>query len=43
MKSKHIAADTEPRLHVIILDTGEEAFGALTRFADESGDRKSVV
>ena len=37
MKSKHIAADTEAQVHVIILDTGEEAFAALTRFANESG------
>src|SRR2546421_10122648 len=37
MKSRHIAADTEARLHVIILDTGEEAFAALTRFANEAG------
>jgi uncharacterized protein len=35
MKSKHIAADTETQ--VIILDTGEEAFAALTRFANEAG------
>ena len=33
MKSKHIAADAEARLHVIVLDQGEEAFAALTRFA----------
>ena len=38
MKSKHIAADAEARLHVIVLDQGEEAFAALTRFANESGD-----
>ena len=38
MKSKHIAAaDTEAQVHVIILDTGEEAFAALTRFANEAG------
>jgi len=37
MKSKHIAADAEARLHVIVLDQGEEAFAALTRFANESG------
>ena len=36
MKSKHIAADTEAKVHVIILDSGEEAFAALTRFANES-------
>jgi len=37
MKSRHIAADTEAQVHVIILDSGEEAFAALTRFANESG------
>jgi uncharacterized protein len=37
MKSKHIAADAEARLHVIVLDQGEEAFATLTRFANESG------
>src|SRR6266508_3688277 len=36
MKSKHIAADTEAPVHVVILDSGEEAFAALTRFANES-------
>ena len=37
MKSKHIAADTEAQIYVIILDLGEEAFAALTRFANEAG------
>ena len=37
MKSKHIAADAEAQVHIIILDTGEEAFAALTRFANEAG------
>jgi predicted DNA-binding protein with PD1-like motif len=37
MKSKLIAADDEAQVHVVILDSGEEAFGALTRFARESG------
>jgi predicted DNA-binding protein with PD1-like motif len=37
MKSKHIAADAEAQVHIIILDTGEEAFAALTRFTNESG------
>jgi predicted DNA-binding protein with PD1-like motif len=36
MKSRHIAADAQPHIHVIILDSGEEAFAALTRFANES-------
>src|SRR3954454_20393936 len=37
MKSRHIAADAEAQVHVVILDSGEEAFAALTRFANESG------
>jgi uncharacterized protein len=37
MKSKHIDADERAQVHVIILDTGEEAFAALTRFANEAG------
>jgi predicted DNA-binding protein with PD1-like motif len=37
MKSKHIAADGETQVHVIILDQGEEAFSTLTRFAEEAG------
>ena len=36
MKSKHIAADAEANVHVVILDSGEEAFSALTRFANET-------
>ncbi|MEH2609490.1 PPC domain-containing DNA-binding protein [Bradyrhizobium sp. AZCC 1693] len=37
MKSQRIGADEEARVHVIILDSGEEAFAALTRFANEAG------
>jgi uncharacterized protein len=37
MKSRHIAADTEAQVHVIILDSGEEAFAALTSFVGEAG------
>ena len=37
MKSRPIAADTKAQVHVVILDSGEEAFTALTRFANESG------
>lgn len=37
MKSKRIGADDETQLHVVILDTGEEAFAALTRFANDAG------
>ena len=36
MKSKHIA-DREAPVHIVVLDSGEEAFDALTRFANESG------
>jgi uncharacterized protein len=36
-KCKHIAADTEAQINVIILDSAEEAFAALTRFANEAG------
>jgi uncharacterized protein len=37
MKSKRIGADEQAQVHVIILDTGEEAFAVLTRFANEEG------
>ncbi len=37
MKSKRIAADEEAQIHVVVLDAGEEAFAALTRFVNESG------
>src|SRR5256885_9374095 len=37
MKSKRIGTDEEAQVHVVILDSGEEAFAALTRFANESG------
>ena len=37
MKSKRVGADEEAQVHVVILDTGEEAFAALTRFANEAG------
>lgn len=37
MKSKLVAADNAPQIHVVILDPGEEAFAALTRFANEAG------
>src|SRR5437764_331887 len=33
MKSKRIGTDEQAQVHVIILDSGEEAFAALTRFA----------
>jgi uncharacterized protein len=37
MKSRHFAAEAAAQVHVIILETGEEAFAALSRFANESG------
>ncbi|KRR21638.1 PPC domain-containing DNA-binding protein [Bradyrhizobium retamae] len=37
MKSKLVAAEEQAQVHVVVLDTGEEAFAALTRFAAESG------
>jgi uncharacterized protein len=37
MKSKRVGADEEAQVHVVILDTGEEAFATLTRFANEAG------
>ena len=37
MKSKRIGADYETQVHVVILDTGEEALAALTRFANDAG------
>jgi predicted DNA-binding protein with PD1-like motif len=36
MKSRRIAAGDAAQVHVVILDTGEEAFAALTEFALES-------
>jgi predicted DNA-binding protein with PD1-like motif len=35
MKSTAISDDTQSQTHVVILDSGEEAFAALTRFANE--------
>ncbi|MEH2533429.1 hypothetical protein V1277_000186 [Bradyrhizobium sp. AZCC 1588] len=37
MKSKRIGADDEAQVHVVILDTGEEAFAALTRSQPNPG------
>ena len=37
MKSRHFAAEAAAQVHVIILETGEEAFAALSRFANELG------
>ena len=37
MKSKLVAAEQEAQVHVVILDSGEEAFATLARFADEAG------
>lgn len=37
MKSKLVGVQQQTQVHVIVLDSGEEAFAALTRFAKESG------
>jgi len=36
MKTKLVSDDPGGRIHVVILDSGEEAFTALTRFANET-------
>ena len=36
MKSKRVGADEEAQVHVVVLDTGEEAFGALSSFVNEA-------
>jgi len=35
VKSQVVSDDTTARMHVVVLDSGEEAFAALTRFANE--------
>jgi uncharacterized protein len=37
MKSTKIASDAGSETRVVVLDSGEEAFAALTKFADETG------
>jgi predicted DNA-binding protein with PD1-like motif len=37
MKSKRVGANENAQVHVVVLDAGEEAFAALTRFANEAG------
>jgi predicted DNA-binding protein with PD1-like motif len=37
MKSKFVGVREQSQVHVVVLDSGEEAFAALTRFANESG------
>jgi predicted DNA-binding protein with PD1-like motif len=37
MKSKRVGANVNAQVHVVVLDAGEEAFAALTRFANEAG------
>jgi uncharacterized protein len=37
MKSTKIAGDAGSKTRVVILDSGEEAFAALTKFANEAG------
>jgi uncharacterized protein len=37
MKSKKIADDAGSEIRVVVLDSGEEAFATLTKFANEAG------
>jgi predicted DNA-binding protein with PD1-like motif len=37
MKSELLSDHAGPKIHVVVLDSGEEAFSALTRFANEAG------
>lgn len=37
MKSKRVGASEDAQVNVVVLDAGEEAFAALTRFASEAG------
>ncbi len=37
MKSKLVTAREEAQVHVVVLDSGEEAFATLARFAGEAG------
>ena len=37
MKSRLVSEDLDTQVHVVILDSGEEAFAALTRFANDAG------
>jgi predicted DNA-binding protein with PD1-like motif len=37
MKSKLVAAEDSAQVHVVVLDSGEEAFATLGRFAGEAG------
>ena len=43
MKTKLVSDDAGGRIHVVILDSGEEAFAALTRFANEAGIEAASV
>lgn len=36
MKSRQVSGDSRARIRVVVLDTGEEAFSALTRLAAEA-------
>ena len=36
MKAKLVSAREQAQIHVVVLDSGEEAFAALTRFAKEA-------
>ena len=43
MKTKLVSDDPGGRVHVVILDSGAEAFAALTRFANEAGIEAASV
>ena len=36
MKNRKLSGDGSAKIHVVVLDTGEEAFAALSRFATEA-------
>jgi predicted DNA-binding protein with PD1-like motif len=37
MKSRIVSDDAASRIHVVVLDSGDEAFAELTRFANDAG------
>jgi len=37
MRNQLVSGTADSRIHVVILDSGEEAFSALTKFANEAG------
>jgi predicted DNA-binding protein with PD1-like motif len=43
MKSKVLSNDDGVRTHILVLDSGEDAFSTLTRFANETGITSASV